>query len=101
MLKPIFTGPARQDLAAIWEHIAADSAEAADRFVDQVDHRIELLRVHPNQGERDHRVGGCRRVLIGRYLLFYEQAGDELRILRLYHSARRIEKMRLRPDDSP
>jgi toxin ParE1/3/4 len=101
MLKPIFTGPARRDLAAIWEHIATDSVDAADRFVDQVDRRIYLLCDHPNQGERDKRVGGCRRVLIGRYLLFYEQAGEELRVLRLYHSARRIGKMQLRPDDSP
>jgi plasmid stabilization system protein ParE len=99
MLQPIFTGPARRDLTAIWEHIALDSAEAADRFVDEVDRRIHLLCAQPNQGERDHRVGSCRRVIIGRYLLFYEQAGDELRVLRLYHSARRIEKMQLRPDD--
>ena len=101
MLQPIFTGPARKDLAGIWEHIATDSVDAANRFVDDVDRRIELLCFHPNLGERDQRVGGCRRVMIGRYILFYEQAGEELIILRLYHSARRIEKIRLRPDDSP
>ncbi|MGL4512815.1 MAG: type II toxin-antitoxin system RelE/ParE family toxin [Lacipirellulaceae bacterium] len=71
-LRPIFTGPAIRDLADIWKHVAIDRVDAADRLVEEVDRRVRLLCLHPAIGERDRRVGGCRRVIVGRYLLFYE-----------------------------
>jgi plasmid stabilization system protein ParE len=36
---------------------------------------------------------GVRRVTLGSYQLFYEQTSDGIRLLRVYHAARRIEDL--------
>jgi plasmid stabilization system protein ParE len=36
---------------------------------------------------------GSRRLIVGNYQLFYEQTSDGIRLLRVYHAARRIEDL--------
>ena len=40
------------DLDAIWEFIAEDSLEAADRIIDAIEAAIEALVPFPHQGHR-------------------------------------------------
>ncbi|QDT70738.1 Plasmid stabilization system protein [Planctomycetes bacterium MalM25] len=91
----IITDPARSDLACVWEYHAAYRIELADRMVRLIHDQIELTRHHPERGERDPRVGGCRRFLVEPYLVFYQVVDQALYILRIYHSARRIEDLSL------
>ncbi len=46
-------GPqAGDDLLDLWEHIAGDNREAADRLIDQLYHHFDRLAEFP-------RLGGC------------------------------------------
>ncbi len=48
---PVSVSPqARADLADIWEYIADQNPEAADRFIHRIENAIELLSLHPNVG---------------------------------------------------
>jgi len=47
-----FHPEAEADLDAIWEFIAEDSLEAADRMIDAIEATIEALVPFPHQGHR-------------------------------------------------
>jgi toxin ParE1/3/4 len=47
-----FHPEAEADLDAIWEFIAEDSLEAADRIIDAIEATIEALVPFPHQGHR-------------------------------------------------
>lgn len=97
-LKVVITPSAETDLVGIWAYIAEHSISAADRFLNRIRDQIALTAAHPGRGERDRRVGGRRRFLVGPYLVFYEATDDTLHILRIYHGARPIEDITF-PDD--
>lgn len=90
-LRVVISPSASEDLIGIWVYIAQNSVEAADRFLDRIRRQIELTATQPGRGERDRRVGGRRRFLVGSYLVFYKTTDEVLYVLRIYHSARRIE----------
>lgn len=80
---------ADQDLLAIWRHIAGHSPAAADRMLRRFDRAISQLGAHPDLGERQPRVGDeVRRIIVGRYLVFYEVREDSIFVIRILHSAR-------------
>ena len=43
---------ARFDVLGIWQYIAKDSEAAADRFIDALTHRFQLLRNSPYVGRQ-------------------------------------------------
>jgi toxin ParE1/3/4 len=86
------TSDARSDLTAIWLYIAQDNMPAADRLMDEIDHALELVLRFPESGEPvEYLRTGVRRSIVGNYQLFYEPTDDGIRLLRIYHAARRIE----------
>jgi toxin ParE1/3/4 len=88
------TSDARNDLTAIWLYIAHDNVPAADRLIDQIEHALKLVLRFPESGEPVEGLrAGVRRTIVGNYQLFYEPTVDGIRILRVYHSARRIEDL--------
>jgi toxin ParE1/3/4 len=88
------TSDARNDLTAIWLYIAQDNLAAADRLVDDINHNLKLLARFPLMGDAvDHLRPGVRRTTVGNYQLFYEPTADGIRLLRVYHAARRIEDL--------
>ena len=88
------TADARNDLTAIWLYIAQDNMRAADRLMDQIDHALEVVLRFPESGEPVERLrSGVRRTIVGNYQLFYEPTDDGIRLLRVYHAARRIEDL--------
>lgn len=88
------TSDARNDLTAIWLYIAQDNLTAADRLMDEIDHTLKLALRFPHIGEAvDHLRPGTRRIIVGNYQLFYEPTADGIRLLRVYHAARRIEDL--------
>lgn len=96
--KVIIAPSARADMVDIWAYIAEGNVEAADRFLDRIRDQISLAADHPGRGERDQRCDGRRRLLVGPYLVFYKATDDALYVLRIYHSARRIEDITF-PDE--
>ena len=90
-LRVVISPSASEDIIEIWAYIAQDSVDAADRFLARIRSQIDLTATQPRRGERDQRVGGRRRFLVGPYLVYYQTTDEVLHVLRVYHSARRIE----------
>jgi toxin ParE1/3/4 len=94
MARIVRTALARADLRDIWLYIAQDSINAADRFLDRIDHTVRLLADNPGLGEpQEHLKQGLRRFVVGTYLIFYEPIPDGIRVVRVLHGARRWEDM--------
>jgi toxin ParE1/3/4 len=88
------TSDARNDLSTIWLYIAQDNLAAADRLMDEIDRTLRLLLRFPMMGNAvDHLRPGVRRTIVENYQLFYEPTSDGIRLLRVYHAARRIEDL--------
>jgi toxin ParE1/3/4 len=79
-----------RDLDAIAATIGADSDRAADRIEERIRREGTLLARFPRSG-RDGRVPGTRERVVGRtpYILAYRIKSGQVRILRVYHGARR------------
>jgi toxin ParE1/3/4 len=93
-LPVVRTWNAEQDLYAIWSHVAKDNRTAADSLIRRLDRKFEQLSRLPELGERQPQLGDLiRRVVVGKYLVFYETRDDKLVILRVLHSARRWEDL--------
>lgn len=99
MLEMQFTFQACEDLAAIWDSIAADfgawhgtpvgDRRAADAFSAQFRHHVELLAANPEMGqERSDLLHGLCSSSLGRYTVYYRVRGRCLEVLRVLVSLR-------------
>lgn len=89
-----FTFQACEDLAAIWDSIAADAGawhnataankSAADTFTVRLRHHVELLAANPEIGlERNDLLHGLRSSTMDRYSLYYRMRANHVEVLRL------------------
>ncbi|MEK0417013.1 MAG: ParE toxin of type toxin-antitoxin system, parDE [Pseudomonadota bacterium] len=94
MLEVQFTFQACEDLAAIWDSVAADAGAwhaapavnqaAADTLVTRLKHQIEILAANPEVGqERDDLLHGLKSSSLGGYTLFYRVRGQAIEVLRM------------------
>jgi toxin ParE1/3/4 len=66
------TSRAETDLVEIADYIAADSLEAAVRWIDEIDQSFRLLARNPLIGEDvTHLQSGVRLQSFGKYLIIY------------------------------
>jgi toxin ParE1/3/4 len=85
---------AEEDLLAVWDYIAQDNPDAADRFGQRLNERFQSLLRNPLIGESQERFRlGLRSVIEGNYIIFYEPRPDEILSYRVLHAARRWEDM--------
>ena len=84
---------ARQNLDDEATYIAQDDAAAASRFVARVLEALAQLAEQPGLG-RPGRVSGSRELVVlkTRYLVPYIVQGDQVTILRVFHTSRRLPK---------
>ena len=84
---------ARQNLDDEATYIAQDDAAAASRFVARVLEAVAQLAEQPGLG-RPGRVSGSRELVVlkTRYLVPYIVQGDQVTILRVFHTSRRLPK---------
>jgi toxin ParE1/3/4 len=88
------TPAAEQDLFAIWDYIARDSPNAADRFLQRIQSRFGQLLDSPFSGESQaHLRPGLRSIIEGSYIIFYEPRPDGILIYRVLHGARSWEDL--------
>lgn len=86
------TPRATQDLIEIWDYIADDSVENADRFLDELDETIRRLGQHPGMGrQREELAPGIRSFPYQRYVIFYTADSNSVVIVRVLHGARDVE----------
>lgn len=82
---------AEEDIYEAWRYTALDNRAAADRFLDAIERRIDLLTRHPFSGSpREDLAPGIRHLVSGSYLILYRIEEDGVRIVRIMHGRREI-----------
>lgn len=80
---------AEQDLLEIWNYIAKDNPNAADRFVDLLTEKCEFLAASPEIGRRREELSPrLRSFPVGRYVIFYRIAERGIEVARILSAYR-------------
>lgn len=82
-----------RDLAVIWDYIAADNPEAAERCLRQIDTQFQKLAESPFIGrERKDLAISLRSFAVGNYVIFYQPIanGKGVEIVRVIEGHRNI-----------
>ena len=86
------SGRARRDLLEIWRYIADDNETAADRFIDLLVQRFQLLGKNPYaRRSRDELRSGYRSFPVGQYVVFYRVAEPGVQIMHVLHGKRDLD----------
>ena len=100
MLRILIDPEADNDLNEIFNYIASDNPVAARKVYLAAAETFERLSFMPNIGRQEHfkitGLIGMRMIPLSRfpnYLVFYRTTETELRILRLLHGARDLERL--------
>ena len=84
----------RTDLIEIWDNIADDSEARADKFIDELDKKFQVLAKKPNLGRlRDELAKDLRSVPFGRYIIFFLPLADGIELVRVIHGARDLDAL--------
>jgi toxin ParE1/3/4 len=90
----LISEPAIEDLNEIAAYISADNPAAALELILKIEARFELLAEHPKSGRlRRELAPDLRSTVEGRYLIFYQEMTDGVKIIRVLHSARDLKKL--------
>ena len=88
------TRTARADLRGIWMHIARNNESAANRVRDRFEEVFRMLGRNPLLGQTCDEVrAGMRFFCVGSYVVYYEVANRNARILRVRHGAQDAQSM--------
>ncbi len=80
---------AQGDLDEIWRHIGSFDVRAADRWLDAVERRFQVLAKQPQAGQaRPDLASELRFLPVGSYLIFYRPIENGVEIARVIHGAR-------------
>ena len=95
-MKPFrLSGPARDDVRAIWQYLRDQSPQAAARVRADLEAAMSRLAEHPGMGHlrADLTDQPLRFKLVHRYLIVYLPGTRPLQIVRVLHSARDLPPM--------
>ena len=87
---------ADSDLDDIWHYVARESgsAEIADRLIDAITYRFLLIAERPYLGRaRGDFRPGLRSFPVGEHLIMYRTDGDDVLILRVVRSSRKVDAL--------
>ncbi|MBC6420394.1 MAG: type II toxin-antitoxin system RelE/ParE family toxin [Hormoscilla sp. SP12CHS1] len=88
----VFTVLAREDINKINDYIAEKNPEAADRFVDRIYEKCQLLAKFPGLGrKRDDLAPELRSFPVEDYLIFYRPVAGGIQIMRVVSGYRDLE----------
>ncbi len=90
----IFSPRAEQDLTEVWDFIAQDDIDAADRVRDDIEQKCQTLADNPGMGRaRDELALSLRSFPVGRYIIFYRPIEDGIEVARILHGARDLRSI--------
>jgi plasmid stabilization system protein ParE len=95
-MKPFLLTPrAEQDISDIWDYIASDSVEAADRVLDALERAIDRLSKNPGIGHLREELTDRRHrfFLVYSYLIVYRFETQPLQVIRVLHAARDVQSI--------
>ena len=100
MPRLIFSEFVEPELTAIWEFIALDNLDAADRFLESAHATFQELARMPRMGrgrkfsqEELSELRSFRVKDFENYLIFYVPLPDGISVLRVLHGARNLEQI--------
>lgn len=92
----IFTETAAADLDAVWDRIALDSPDAADRVVDEILAECERIGREPGIGHTREDLVSKRPIKfwgLYKYLILYRVDRTPIEVLAIVHGARDVEAL--------
>ena len=97
-MRIVWTTQARTDQVEIYETIAEDNPDAAERVYQEIEERVALLKDNPRLGVRRPEIGSSVRMLVrGVYLIYYEITPDhdevEVVVVRVVHGNREMSRL--------
>ena len=94
MFKIIHSQQAKEDLLAIWSYIAEDNPNAADKLLDVIDEKCNLLGENPKLGQARPDIALKMRYFpVKNYLILYQEAVEGIEIVRVLHGSRDLESI--------
>lgn len=94
MARLIILPAARTDLIEIGDFIALDNPARAASFVAEIEAKMAQVAERPTGfSSRDDLHKGLRSARHGRYLIFFAEFDDEVRIVRVLHGARDLPEL--------
>ena len=88
------TSQAEVDLVEIGVRIAVTDPSAADRWLELIDQKSQLLATMPYMGrDRTDLAPNLRSFPVGDYIIFYRPAAEGIMVIRVLHGARDIEAL--------
>lgn len=86
---------ASEDLVEIWDYIAQDSLDIADRVVQQLENKIKVLSKNPQMGHRrpDLTHHPVRFWPVYQYLIIYLENKTPLHVVRILGGYRDIARL--------
>jgi plasmid stabilization system protein ParE len=95
-MKPfILTPRAEQDLSDIWDYIANDSIQAADRVLEAMEKAMYRLAKNPGIGHLRQELADRRHRFfpVYSYLIVYLFEAKPLSVIRVLHAARDVQSI--------
>ena len=95
MKRYVLTSAAKQDVNDIWDYIASDNIEAADRVLDGLESAMNKLAKNPDLGHWREDLADKRHRfwLVYSYLIVYRHETKPLQIVRVLHAARDVQNI--------
>ena len=88
MAKYVISPLAAQDLEAIGDYIAQDNPRRAIAFIAELRSQCDRIAASPKACRSRHELGeNIRSSAYGNYVIFFQDAPDELCIVRVLHGA--------------
>ena len=88
------TSRAHLDLVEIASYIAEENPAAADRWLDTIGEKCQLLAQRPELGrKRPDLAVELRSFPVGHYVIFYRPISDGIQVIRVLHGARDISML--------
>jgi toxin ParE1/3/4 len=85
----LYQAAAELDLIEVWLQAAdVGGTQRADEYISRLQSICELIASQPNMSvDRPDIAMGVRSFPVDRYVIFYEQHGSTLSVLRVWHTA--------------
>ena len=95
MPEVIFAPLAVEDLDEIWDYIAQDNVEAANRVIDGISEVCQTLATQPEMGLRrpEFASGSLRSFVVSNFIVFYRPVDDGIEVARVVHGSRDINRL--------
>lgn len=94
MARLLRSAQALRDLDDIWLHIAQDSINTADAWLDHLYDKALALSEHPLMGRSRPELGPeIRSLPVGAYMFYYRPLSDGIELVRVLHSSRDMDQV--------